>query len=217
MPIWAGGVSGRPKNRNKLLSGLSGSLVAAVLSQVLFSISVFIGALRAMLGRPPCFLLSGLTTRLRLVRLVFFVPVRHLVEQKGEGELAEVIAVAHRFRGRFPFSSSFSFGFAPLSLPIACGKLALEGFHKDLEIDAVIHIDFGDAFRGVEGDPHEVGALGFDGVFWPDWREVLVLKNLPQNHHCCSHWGSFDAIPDGDLWREEESAIALGVHLGFLS
>ena len=148
MPCWAGGVSERPINRTDLVLGLIGSLVAAVLNWVLLFTSggVFVRKMWAMLGFPHFSLLNGLATGLRLVRLVLLVPAAHPVEQEGEGELAIVIGVAHRLCGRFSSSFAFGFGFCSLSLSIACGKLVLEGFYEDLEIKALINVDFCSAF-----------------------------------------------------------------------
>ena len=80
-----------------------------------------------MLGFP----LNGLATGLRLVRLVLLVPVGHPVEQ-------EVIGVAHRLCGRF--SSSFGV------LCLWFCSLVLQGFYEDLEVKALINVDFRGAF-----------------------------------------------------------------------
>ena len=145
MPVWVGGVSVRLE-KSRPLSVSCGSLVALVLFDVLFSIRFFAEELWAMLVFPPCSLFNSITTELTLVRLVLLQPVGHLVEFKGEGELAIFIGVAHRFGGCFPFSFALGFGFCSLSLSVACGELALKCVHEGFKVNAVIHIDFGCAF-----------------------------------------------------------------------
>ena len=155
---------------------------------------------------------TALSAALRLVVLIRLGPVDRLLELEGKRVLCRgVFCVCLGFA--LAFSLGFALRFPPWVLEFR--KLGLEGFDEDLKINALVDMDFCNAFGWIEGNPYEVGALVFDRVFGPRWGEILVLEDLFEDCHRCSHGNAFDSIPDRDLWLEEQHAVAARVQFRF--